>query len=54
MRINMVLYRKLWNYGFTKEKTWQINKNQETLIDNEKNYDIIPKQLKFCEQILYL
>ena len=37
------------NYGTSiyEEKTWQITKNQETLIYDGKNYENIPKYLNF-------
>ena len=47
MDINYGTIPRTMEVRFTKEKTWQITKNLETLIYKEKNYGNIPKKLKF-------
>ena len=53
-KITMVLYRKLCNFDLWREKHGRLPNNYETLIGNGKNYDNLPKQLKFLNKYIAL
>ena len=39
----LVLYQKLWNFYLQRRKLWNYTESYGTLIDEEKNHGILPK-----------